>query len=131
MRLLAVPLTLLLFVAGCMEYVPANLPLQLESAPEAEAGEYRDEMGRTIGDAEADGPEYRLTMANGTQFFMKSPRIVGDSVLGFYRPQKSTPWARISVPLYDVRLAEQQRIDWLATSSLLVAPITLLLLLTN
>jgi len=131
MRAIAALLTLVVLGTGCMEYVPANLPLQLETTADGRDAAYRDDLGRAVGDADADGPEYRLSMANGTQFFMKSPRITGDSVVGYYRPQKGTPWARVAVPLTDVRMAEQQRIDWLATSSLLVAPITLFLLVTQ
>lgn len=117
-------------VAGCMEYVPANLPLQLNSGAEAESVSYRDELGRTIGDADADGPEYRLTLQDGTQFFMKNARIRGDSVVGYYRPTTGTAWARASVELFDVRLVEQEKVDWLATMSLATVPMTLALLLT-
>lgn len=128
----ACPIFLILFltVAGCQEYVPANIPIQLDAAEPGDAPEYRDQLGRSLDDARAEGPEYRLTMANGATFFMKSPRIVEDSVVGFYRPQKGTPWARASVSLYDVRLVEEQKVDWLATASLMAAPLTLILLIT-
>jgi hypothetical protein len=116
-------------VGGCQKYVPANLPLQLGD-PTAESTTYQDELGREIGSADADGPEYRVTLQDGTQFFMKSPRIVGDSVVGFYRPTKESQWARAAVELFDVRIVEQQKVDWLATISLLTVPITLGLLLT-
>ena len=129
-----VALTLIvLLTAGCQKYVPANLPLQLgDSSGQAATGQvtYQDDLGRTIGAADADGPEYRLTLQDGTQFFMKSARIRGDSVIGYYRPTKGSEWARIAVELYDVRLVEQQETDWLATMSLATVPITLALLLT-
>jgi len=124
-------LTLLaLSIAGCQRYVPANLPLQLGDTAVSEQTAYEDELGRTIGSADADGPEYRITLQDGTQFFMKSPRIRGDSVVGYYRPTKGTEWARAAVLLYDVHIVEQQEVDWLATISLLTVPITLALLLT-
>jgi hypothetical protein len=124
-------LTLLaLSIAGCQRYVPANLPLQLGDTVVSEQTAYEDELGRTIGSADADGPEYRITLQDGTQFFMKSPRIRGDSVVGYYRPTKGTEWARAAVLLYDVHIVEQQEVDWLATISLLTVPITLALLLT-
>jgi len=117
-------------VAGCMEYVPANLPIQLQNPAQSASGQYQDELGRTIGDADADGPEYRLTLQDGMQFFMKNARIRGDSVVGYYRPTKGTAWARAAVELTDVRLVEQEEVDWLATISLATLPITLVLLLT-
>jgi len=117
-------------LGGCQRYVPANLPLQLNSDGVAESATYQDELGRTIGAADADGPEFRLTLQDGTQFFMKNPRIRGDSIVGYYRPTKDTSWARASVELYDVRIVEQQEVDWLATISLLTVPITLALLFT-
>jgi hypothetical protein len=117
-------------VGGCMEYVPANLPIELKSGEAAESATYQDELGRTIGAADADGPEYRLTLQNGTQFFMKNPRMQGDSIVGYYRPTKGSSWARASVELVDVRLVEEERVDWLATMSLATVPITLGLLLT-
>jgi hypothetical protein len=124
-------LTLLaLSIAGCQRYVPANLPLQLGDTAVSEQTAYEDELGRTIGSADADGPEYRITLQDGTQFFMKSPRIRGDSVVGYYRPTKGTEWARAAVLLYDVHIVEQEEVDWLATISLLTVPITLALLLT-
>ena len=113
-----------------MEYVPANLPIQLQSTEAAESATYQDELGRTIGAADADGPEYRLTLQDGTQFFMKNPRIRGDSIAGYYRPTKGSSWARASVELFDVRLVEEKKVDWLATMSLATVPITLGLLLT-
>ena len=123
-------LTLLtLPLSGCKKYVPANLPLRPDGKA-AESVAYTDELGRTIGAADADGPEYRLTMADGTQFVMKAPRIREDSVIGYYRPYEGATWARAAVILYDVRRVEEQTIDWLATSSLIVTPITLILLLT-
>ena len=128
---LAATLTLIIALAvGCQKYVPANLPIQLQDPATADSVAYRDAMGRTVGAADADGPEYRFTLQDGTQFFMKSPRIRGDSVIGYYRPTKGTDWARIAVELYDVRLVEQQKTDWLATMSLATVPITLALLLT-
>ncbi len=130
MRFSLVLALLLPLMAGCQKYVPANLPLQLNDTEAGDKAAYQDEMGRTIGSADADGPEYRLTLQDGTQFFMKSPRIRGDSIVGFYRPTKGSEWARASIELYDVRLVEQQEIDWLATTSLLTVPITLALLLT-
>lgn len=117
-------------LGGCQRYVPANLPIQLNTAEGAESATYQDELGRTIGSADADGPEFRLTLQDGTQFFMKNPRIRGDSIVGYYRPTKDTAWARASVELYDVRIVEQEEVDWLATISLLTVPITLALLLT-
>jgi hypothetical protein len=124
-----VALTLIvLLAAGCQKYVPANLPLQLGDSSDVVA--YQDDLGRTIGAADADGPEYRLTLQDGTQFFMKSGRIRGDSVIGYYRPTKESEWARVAVELYDVRLVEQQQTDWLATISLATVPITLALLFT-
>ncbi len=90
-----VALTLIvLLAAGCQKYVPANLPLQLGDSSDQSA--YQDDLGRTIGAADADGPEYRLTLQDGTQFFMKSGRIRGDSVIGYYRPTKesATGWRR-------------------------------------
>ncbi len=130
LRSLLVLTLLVLSVAGCQRYVPANLPLQLGDAAASEQTAYEDELGRTIGSADADGPEYRITLQDGTQFFMKSPRIRGDSVVGYYRPTKGTEWARAAVLLYDVHIVEQQEVDWLATMSLLTVPITLALLLT-
>ena len=123
-------LAMILTIAGCQRYVPANLPLQLGDAAASEQSVYEDELGRTIGSPDADGPEYRITLQDGTQFFMKSPRIRGDSVVGYYRPTKGTEWARAAVLLYDVHIVEQQEVDWLATISLLTVPITLALLLT-
>jgi len=123
-------LTLVLPAGGCQKYAPANLPLQLGGAAAAGESGYQDDLGRTIGSADADGPEYRITLQDGTQFFMKSPRIRGDSVVGYYRPTKNTDWARAAIELYDVRIVEQQETDWLATISLLTVPITLGLLLT-
>lgn len=117
-------------MAGCQKYVPANIPLQLAESTASGETTYQDELGRTIGAADADGPEYRITLKDGTQFFMKSPRIRGDSVVGYYRPRKDMEWARASIELYDMRVAEQQETDWLATISLLTVPITLTLLLT-
>ncbi len=126
-----VVLTLLaLPMAGCQKYIPANIPLQLGESTGSGETTYQDEFGRTIGAADADGPEYRITLQDGTQFFMKSPRIRGDSVVGYYRPRKGMEWARASIELYDMRVAEQQETDWLATISLLTVPITLALLLT-
>ena len=119
---------IVLLAAGCQKYVPANLPLQLGDSSDQSA--YQDDLGRTIGAADADGPEYRLTLQDGTQFFMKSGRIRGDSVIGYYRPTKESEWARVAVELYDVRLVEQQQTDWLATISLATVPITLALLFT-
>jgi len=133
MRIPATLTLIILLTAGCQKYVPANLPLQLgDSSDQAASGQvtYQDDLGRTIGAADADGPEYRLTLQDGTQFFMKAARIRGDSVIGYYRPTKEMEWARIAVGLYDVRLAEQQQTDWLATMSLATVPITLGLLLT-
>ncbi len=129
-RILPLLVLLALFPAGCKKYVPANLPLDLTDPAVSEDQSYEDDLGRTIGSADAEGPEYRLTMADGTRFFMKGPRMRGDSVVGYYRPQKGTPWARAAVPVYEVRRVEEQTIDWLATSSLIVTPITLALLLT-
>jgi len=117
-------------MAGCQKYVPANIPLQLGESTASGQITYQDELGRTIGAADADGPEYRITLQDGTQFFMKSPQIRGDSVVGYYRPVKGMEWARASIELYDMRMAEQQETDWLATISLLTVPITLALLLT-
>ena len=130
LRSLLVLTLLVLSIAGCQRYVPANLPLQLGDVADGEPTAYEDELGRTIGSADADGPEYRITLQEGTQFFMKSPRIRGDSVVGYYRPTEGTEWARAAVLLYDVRIVEQQEVDWLATISLLTVPITLALLLT-
>lgn len=131
MRRVPGPLLLLaLATFGCMHYVPVNLPLQLEEASRSEGAAYRDELGRELGGPDADGPEYRITMNDGRRFVMKSPRIVGDSVVGFYRPTGDEPWAQASLYLYDMRVAEKQTVDWLATSSLLITPITLALLLT-
>jgi hypothetical protein len=104
------------------------MPIQTEKA--AARAAYQDEMGRQIGVADADGAEYRITLQDGTQFYMKSPVIRGDSVVGYYRPTKEAAWARAAIGLYDVRVAEQQETDWLATISLLTVPITLGLLLT-
>ncbi len=130
MRFWLVLAILIPLIGACQKYVPANLPLQLNSSAEAESTTYQDELGRTIGAADADGPEYRLTLQDGTQFFMKNPRIRGDSIVGYYRPTKDSAWARASVELFDVRIVEQQKVDWLATISLLTVPITLALLLT-
>jgi len=105
------------------------MPIQTEKDAAREAA-YRDAMGREIGSADADGPEYRITLQDGTQFYMKSPVIRGDSVVGYYRPTKEAAWARAAIELYDVRMVEQQQTDWLATMSLLTVPITLGLLLT-
>ena len=129
-RIHVLVLLLILPTGGCQKYVPVNLPIELQSSQAEEPATYQDELGRTIGGAEADGPEYRLTLQDGTQFWMKNPRIRGDSIVGFYRPTKDSNWARASVELYDVRVAEQQQVDWLATTSLLTVPITLGLLLT-
>jgi hypothetical protein len=125
-------LALLLGAAACQKYVPANLPIQTEDSAEALAPRtaYRDDLGREIGGADADGPEYRITLQDGTQFFMKGPVIRGDSVIGYYRPTSGTAWARASIELTDMRLAERQETDWLATMSLATVPITLGLLLT-
>ena len=87
-------------------------------------------MGRTIGGAEADGPEYRITMSDGLQFNMKSPRFAGDSVVGYYRPSGNQEWARLAVSSFEVRRVEKKTIDWFTTSSLLVTPITIALLVT-
>ena len=130
LRTVIVPTLLALLMAGCQKYVPANLPLQLGESTASGQTTYQDELGRTIGAADADGPEYRITLQDGTQFFMKNPRIQADSVIGYYRPTRDMEWARASVELYDVRIAEQQEVDWLATISLLTVPITLGLLLT-
>ncbi len=130
LRSLLVLTLLALSIAGCQRYVPANLPLQLGDTVVSEQTAYEDELGRTIGSADADGPEYRITLQDGTQFFMKSPRIRGDSVVGYYRPTKGTERARAAGLLYDVHIVEQQEVDWLATISLLTVPITLALLLT-
>lgn len=121
---------LLLGAAACQKYVPANLPIQTEEADAASRTAYRDDLGREIGGVDAEGPEYRITLQDGTQFFMKGPVIRGDSVIGYYRPTSGAAWARASVELTDVRLAEQQETDWLATISLATVPITLGLLLT-
>jgi len=123
-------LPLVLFIGGCQKYVPVNLPIDLQSSQEEESPTYQDELGRTIGAADADGPEYRLTLQDGTQFYMKNPRIRGDSVVGYYRPTKDSSWARVSVELFDMRIAEQKEVDWLSTISLLTVPITLALLFT-
>lgn len=123
-------LPLVLFIGGCQKYVPVNLPIDLQSSQEEESPTYQDELGRTIGAADADGPEYRLTLQDGTQFYMKNPRIRGDSVVGYYRPTKDSSWARVSVELFDMRVAEEQQVDWLSTISLLTVPITLALLFT-
>lgn len=133
-RILTPTLLITLSMAGCMKYVPANLPLQLDDpAVQADPADpaYQDELGRTLAGADADGPEFRITLHNGTRFDMKSPRVVGDSVVGYYRPSKGQPWARASISLYDVRSVDEEKIDWLATSSLLVFPITIALLITN
>jgi hypothetical protein len=130
LRIHALMLLIVLSLAGCREYAPANLPLDLRETTDSGAPEYQDELGRTIGAADADGPEYRLTLQDGTQFFMKNPRIRGDSIVGYYRPTKGSSWARASVELFDVRLVEEEKIDWLATMSLATVPITLALLLT-
>lgn len=121
-------LALLLGAAGCQKYVPANMPIQTDR--DAARAAYRDEMGREIGAADADGPEYRITLQDGTQFYMKSPVIRGDSVVGYYRPTEGAAWSRAAISLYDMKVAEQQQTDWLATMSLLTLPITLGLLLT-
>ena len=123
-------LPLVLFIGGCQKYVPVNLPLDLQSSQDEESPTSQDELGRTIGAADADGPEYRLTLQDGTQFYMKNPRIRGDSVVGYYRPTKDSSWARASVELFDMRVAEQKEVDWLSTISLLTVPITLALLFT-
>lgn len=123
-------LPLVLFIGGCQKYVPVNLPIDLQSSQQEESPTYQDELGRTIGAADADGPEYRLTLQDGTQFFMKNPRIRGDSVVGYYRPTKDSSWARVSIELFDMRIAEQKEVDWLSTISLLTVPITLALLFT-
>ena len=123
-------LPLVLFIGGCQKYVPVNLPIDLQSSQDEESPTYQDELGRTIGAADADGPEYRLTLQDGTQFYMKNPRIRGDSVVGYYIPTKDSSWARASVELFDMRVAEQKEVDWLSTISLLTVPITLALLFT-
>lgn len=123
-------LPLVLFIGGCQKYVPVNLPIDLQSSQQEESPTYQDELGRTIGAADADGPEYRLTLQDGTQFYMKNPRIRGDSVVGYYRPTKDSSWARVSIELFDMRIAEQKEVDWLSTISLLTVPITLALLFT-
>jgi hypothetical protein len=126
-------LALLFGAAGCQKYVPANLPIQTEDSPAAAAASqtaYRDDLGREIGGADADGPEYRITLQDGTQFFMKGPVIRGDSVIGYYRPTSGATWARAAIELTDMRLAEKQETDWLSTISLATVPITLGLLLT-
>ena len=133
LRTLTPLLLLSLAMAGCKKYVPANLPLQLDdpaAGAEDEDTEYRDSLGRTIGGADADGPKLRITMKDGLQIVMKSPRLWGDSVVGYYRPTSGEPWARLSVSAFEVRAVEEETIDWLATSSLLLTPITLALLLT-
>lgn len=117
-------------VGGCQKYVPVNLPIDLQSSQAEESPTYQDELGRTIGAADADGPEYRITLQDGTQFFMKNPRIRGDSIVGYYRPTKDSSWAKASVELFDMRVAEEQQVDWLSTISLLTVPITLALLFT-
>lgn len=123
-------LPLVLLIGGCQKYVPVNLPIDLQSSQQEESPTYQDDLGRTIGAADADGPEYRLTLQNGTQFYMKNPRIRGDSVVGYYRPTKDSSWARVSIELFDMRIAEQKEVDWLSTISLLTVPITLALLFT-
>ena len=130
-RIPMILILLTLAAGGCKKYVPANLPLDLENPAAANGPEYQDELGRTVGGAGADGPEYRIMLSDGTLFVMKSPRIRGDSVIGYYRPTKDEPWARASIFLYDVHTVDQERIDWLATSSLLVFPLTLALVITN
>ena len=129
-RIHVLVLLLILLAGGCQKYVPVNLPIDLQSSQAEESPTYQDELGRTIGAADADGPEYRLTLQDGTQFYMKNPRIRGDSIVGYYRPTKDTSWARASVELFDVRIVEQQEVDWLSTISLLTVPITLALLFT-
>jgi hypothetical protein len=129
-RIHVLVLLLILLIGGCQKYVPVNLPIELQSSQPEESVTYQDELGRTIGGADADGPEYRLTLQDGTQFYMKNPRIRGDSIVGYYRPTKESSWARASVELFDVRIVEEQQVDWLATTSLLTVPITLGLLLT-
>ncbi len=124
------PLVALVAIAsGCTKWVPANLPLELTD-PDTGAVTYQDQMGRTIGGAEADGPEYRITMTDGLQFRMKSPRVSGDSVVGYYRPSGDQEWARASISAFQVRWVEKKTIDWLTTSSLIVTPITIALLVT-
>ena len=129
-NLLLVLFALFVLAGGCTKYVPANLPLELT---DAESGQvtYQDQMGRTIGGAEADGPEYRITMTDGLQFIMKSPRVTGDSIVGYYRPSGDEEWARASISTFQVRYVEKKTIDWLNTSSLIVAPITIALLVTR
>jgi hypothetical protein len=129
-RIHVLVLLLILLIGGCQKYVPVNLPIELQSSQTEESVTYQDELGRTIGGEDADGPEYRLTLQDGTQFYMKNPRIRGDSIVGYYRPTKESSWARASVELFDVRIVEEQQVDWLATTSLLTVPITLGLLLT-
>jgi hypothetical protein len=129
-RIHVLVLLLIPLVGGCQKYVPVNLPIDLQSSQTEESTTYQDELGRTIAGADADGPEYRLTLQDGTQFFMKNPRIRGDSVVGYYRPTKDSSWARVSVELFDMRIAEQKEVDWLSTISLLTVPITLALLFT-
>jgi hypothetical protein len=131
MRLLFAPLLVsAACVTACMKYVPVNLPLQLESRAEADSIAYRDDLGRAMGGAEANGPQYSITMTNGTQFVVKSPRIVGDSVMGYYRPNEGESWALASFYLFDMRVAEEKTIDWFATAGFMATPITLALLLT-
>ncbi len=87
-RIHVLVLLLIPLVGGCQKYVPVNLPIDLQSSQTEESTTYQDELGRTIAGADADGPEYRLTLQDGTQFFMKNPRIRGDSIVGYYRPTK-------------------------------------------
>lgn len=126
---LAVIVALAAITGGCTKWVPANLPLELTD-PTTGAVTYQDQLGRTIGGAEADGPEYRITMTDGLQFRMKSARVTGDSVVGFYRPSGDEEWARASISAFQVRWVEKKTIDWLTTSSLIVTPITIALLVT-
>ena len=115
----------ILALCGCTKYVPVNLPLAAEGTSATDDPRYRDDLGRSMGGADADGPQYRITMVNGVQFTMKAPRIVGDSVVGYYRPAGDESWARASIDLYEMRVAEEKTIDWVATASLMITPITL------
>ena len=143
----ALPLLATVLVAsGCRNYVPVNLPLeQLAMAPPAGGARPVNE-GRPATIPVPGGDKFRVTMNDGCRFVVSSLIMSRDSLIGLvggdptpnaYAPPgpatvtPSTYGGRISVPLYEVRVVEEEKLDFLSTASLLVAPLTLALLLTH
>ena len=141
--LLLVPFPLLW---GCQHYVPVNLPVDQLATARSPAG------ARTVGDAQpatvpvSGGDKFRVTMNDGTRFLASSLVMSRDSLIALVGPGPSseaepaagsvvvtsgTYGGRISVPLYEVRLVEEEELDLLSTASLLILPVTLTLLITN